>query len=110
MLQAGSFTVRLMLQSALETADGCGGFQLSWNDEFEVWARLVPISGIVKVRADNSQTELTHWIYLRKRSGISSGMRFVKGSRNFYIDTIVDPDETGRYFLCNVNEKEIASL
>ena len=32
-------------------------------------------------------------------------MRFRRGGRFFTIDTIVDPDESGRYLVCRVTEE-----
>ena len=104
-LQAGGFAVRLMLQESQETDDGAGGFVSDWRDIQPVWARIVPIAGIVTHPAANLQAAITHWIYLRANDAVRPGMRFVKGARIFDIDTVHDPDETGRYRLCKVVER-----
>jgi len=41
---------------------------------------------------------------MRYRTGVASGMRFVKGTRLFEIVTVHDPDESGRYLVCKVKE------
>lgn len=104
-LQAGSFSVRLTLQQRQETDDGAGGFVSNWQDLEPVWARIVPVAGIVTQTAANLEAGITHWIYIRANDDVRSGMRFVKGSRHFDIDTVHDPDETGRYRVCKVVER-----
>lgn len=104
-LQAGSFSVRLTLQQRLETDDGAGGFISNWQDMQPIWARIVPVAGIVNHAADNLETRITHWIYIRASDAVQPGMRFVKGARIFDIDTVHDPDETGRYRVCKAVER-----
>ena len=104
-LQAGSFSIRLTLQQRQETDDGAGGFISAWQDVQPVWARIVPVAGIVTQAAANLEHDITHWIYIRASDAVQPGMRFVKGSRIFDIDTVHDPDETGRYRVCRVVER-----
>lgn len=104
-LQAGSFSVCLTLQQRQESDDGAGGFVSNWQDVQPVWARIVPIAGIVTQMAANQEHDITHWIYIRVNDAVQPGMRFVKGSRLFDIDTVHDPDETGRYRVCKVVER-----
>lgn len=103
-LQAGDFNLRMNVQSPSETSDGFGGFTKSWETEFEVWARLVPISAALVSLVSGQSTKLTHYIYIRKNDALKIGMRFVKGDRIFQIETIQDPDETQRYLVCTVCE------
>jgi len=105
-LQAGQFSVRLNVEKEVETADGCGGFETIWTAQFDIWAKLVPVSAAVVRTADNEHGQLTHYIYIRKAPGIESGMRFVKGARKFLINTVQDPDETGRYLVCLAREEQ----
>lgn len=106
-LQAGAFNLRLTLQAQTLSGDGCGGTVGTWQPQFDLWARIVPVKGIVVVAAGEEQREHTHWIYTRKRSGIEPGMRFVGGQRTFDIDTVRDPDESGRYWVCRVSEIDL---
>ncbi|MGB7288469.1 MAG: phage head closure protein [Salaquimonas sp.] len=105
-LQSGHFNVRLSLEAPTESEDGCGGVSETWIPQFDVWAKLIPIKGILVAEADSNRTEHTHWIYIRQRPGVEPGMRFVSGSRTFLIDVVTDHDESGRYFLCEVRETE----
>ncbi|MCB1386554.1 MAG: phage head closure protein [Nitratireductor sp.] len=96
-LHPGRFSVRLMLQQRIESDDGHGGFTGAWQDIEAVWAGIVPVEGIVTRQADNTQTAITHWIYVRQRGDVLPGMRLAKAGRIFDIETVLDPDETGRY-------------
>ncbi|WP_075995841.1 phage head closure protein [Salaquimonas pukyongi] len=104
-LQAGSFSVRLTLQQRQETDDGAGGFASLWQNLDPVWARIIPVEGIVAHSAANLGHAITHWIYIRMNNSVRPGMRFVKGARIFDVDTVHDPDETGRYLVCKVVER-----
>lgn len=57
------------------------------------------------VSADQMLETVTHRITIRRREGIRSGMRLVKGTRVFAIVTVHDPDETGRYLICRTREE-----
>lgn len=102
--QAGDFNLRMSVQSPSQVSDGFGGFTKSWQFDFFVWARLVPIKAALVSLVSGNNTKLTHYIYLRKNNDLKSGMRFVKGERIFEIETIQDPDETQRYLVCTVCE------
>lgn len=108
-LQAGSFNVRLSVEEPVETPDGYGGFEETWTPAFSVWARLVPVKSILSYPSPDGTMEVTHWIILRKRDDLCRDMRFVSsgGARRFEIDTLHDPDETGRYWLAQVRELEV---
>lgn len=109
-LQSGSFNVRLGVESPIETDDGCGGTQTSWQHQFDVWVRLVPVKGVLIHQAQNEMMDITHWVYLRHRDDLKKEMRFVSQSgstgRVFEIETLFDPDETRRYLQCQTREIE----
>lgn len=106
-LQAGDFNVRLSIERPVETPDGHGGHERSWEIAGEAWARIVPVGGIVFNRGAGDGYEITHWIYLRTGHGVLPGMRLAKGLRRFVVRGATDPDETGRYKFCEcVEERE----
>jgi head-tail adaptor len=43
-------------------------------------------------------------VTLRFRPDVASGMRFMRGERVWDILTAHDPDETGRYLVCQTRE------
>jgi SPP1 family predicted phage head-tail adaptor len=96
---------RLELQEEIETPDGAGGFSTAWVLRRLAWAELMPLSAARIERAGNVTAETTHEIRIRRQDGVRPGMRFVLGSRRFRIETVRDPDETGRFLLCLAKEE-----
>lgn len=100
----GQLTARLQLERLVETADGQGGAMVSFEPVGLVWARVEPLSESREERAGAEIVTVTHRIWLRFRSGVSSGMRLRQGERIFAIRSLRDPDETGRYLVCLCEE------
>ena len=75
------------------------------DDKYRHIALVEPVRAMAAFGAGQSLETVSHRITLRFRSGVASGMRFVRGSRVFDIVTVHDPDETGRYLVCRAQEK-----
>lgn len=105
MLDAGRFNRQLSGENPVETADGSGGFYKTYQATDAVWAHVCPVSADAKLRANTQETDITHKVILRFRSGVGPTSRFVTGTRRFHVDTVRDPDETGRYLECLVVER-----
>jgi SPP1 family predicted phage head-tail adaptor len=101
----GRLRFRLELQEETETPDGAGGFTTAWVSRRYAWAELMPLSAARIERAGSALAEVTHEIRIRRQEGVRPGMRFVLGIRRFRIETIRDPDETGRFLLCLAKEE-----
>lgn len=95
----------LTLEEATRVADGAGGFTPTWTAVATVFAALEPVAAVRRPGADQALQSVTHTVTLRARSGLTSGMRFTSGGRVFAIETIHDPDETGRFLVCRVREE-----
>lgn len=85
-------------------ADGLGGRQLSWTRCFDVWAELRPVGAVRTYRSGSSHADVSHRVTIRYRDDVSPGMRFAKDRRTFLVLTVFDPDETGRYLVCETRE------
>ena len=109
-LQAGSFNLRLSVEASVENDDGYGGSTRTWEHAFDVWVRLIPVRNVLVHGARSDRAEISHWIILRWHPDLKRHMRLTSpnglSARIFEIDTIHDPDETGRYLLCEVREIE----
>ncbi len=104
-LDAGRLRHRLVLEQPVETADGCGGVDITWSEVTTIWASLEPVGAAMRNLAQQSNESVTHRISLRYRDDVASGWRFTKGSRAFHIITVHDPDEAGRYLVCRTEEE-----
>jgi len=103
-IDPGALRDRLMLQTPATVPDGLGGAAEGWTDVGIVDAAIVPRAARSRGEADRAAATLTHVVTMRRRAGVTHGMRFVKDGRALVIRTVRDPDETGRYLECGVEE------
>jgi SPP1 family predicted phage head-tail adaptor len=93
---------------ALEAPGGVpdlmGGRSDAWLPVATVHARIEPVAATQFHAGAQDIETATHRITIRLRAGVSSGMRFTKGVRRFRIITVRDPDETGRFLVCQTEE------
>ncbi len=101
----GEMSARLTLQAPADAPDGQGGAIAGFSDVAGLWARIVPLTASAEERAGAEAVTVTHNVWVRYRADLAAGMRLVKGGRVFAIRTVRDPDETGRYLLCQCTEE-----
>lgn len=104
-LDPGRLRTPLALEAMTPAPDGSGGFTESWAPVATLFARLEPIAAARRPGADQMLETVTHSVTLRARADLASGMRFTAGTRIFAIETVFDPDETGRFLVCRVREE-----
>ena len=103
-LDPGAFSARLALEQPVETPDGQGGVERTFSPLASVWAHIEPIVARADEAAGALPVTVTHRIWLRRRDDVSGGMRLRKGARVFAVRAFREPDETGRYTLCDCEE------
>lgn len=103
-IDPGALNARLILERPVETADGQGGVAVEFSALATLWARIVPVVARADEAAGTLPVTVTHRIWLRRKDDLAGGMRLRKGTRLFAIRTFRDPDETGRYTLCDCEE------
>lgn len=104
-IDPGRFRAELVLEEAAIVPDQAGGHAEDWGEAAVIMAEIVPLRADLRFHATQSIETVTHQITLRFREAVRSGMRFRKGLRTFAIQTVHDPDETGRYLVCRVIEE-----
>lgn len=102
----GAFAARLVLERPVETPDGQGGVMRTFEPLGAVWARIEPVTALARETAGSQRMTVTHRIHLRARDDLRAAMRFRKGGRLFSIHTVFDPDESGRYRVCDCEEEK----
>lgn len=102
-IDPGALSARLVLERPVETPDGQGGVVQNFFGAGDALARVEPISARADEAAGALPVTVTHRIWLRRRSDLSGGMRLRKGTR-LSPRAFRDPDETGRYTLCDCEE------
>lgn len=104
----GQMTARLDLETAEPQPDGQGGAVPAWSVLSSMWARIEPVSFVVREKGATVEAPVvTHRIWVRFRDGILRGQRLRKGERLFAIRAVRDPDETRRYLVCHCEEERV---
>ena len=103
-LDPGLLRTRLVLERPVETPDGQGGATVNFAAVATVWAGIAPVSAKAGEAAGAMTAVVTHRIRLRRRGDLAGGMRLRLGARVFALRAFRDPDETGRYLICDCEE------
>ena len=103
-IDPGRLRTELVLEAASLTPDGAGGYSESWGEVALLFALLEPLRANRRFAAAQFLEEVSHRATLRFRSDVTAGMRMRKGNRVFRIITVHDPDETGRFLVCLMQE------
>ena len=101
----GALRVPMVLERGLQVDDGLGGQDETWLPVATVHARVERRSDRQDDTAGQDIETTLHAITIRHRADVESGMRLRLGARVFRIVTVTDPDETGRFLVCNTEER-----
>lgn len=93
----GTLRHRVTIQSETRTADGAGGFTLTWADVATVWGAVEPLKGMERLRAQQIEAPVTHSVTIRHRTDVSTKERIKFGTRLFNIRDVINPDERDRW-------------
>ena len=97
----GQQTIRLQLENA-GTSDERNRTAQDRAVAMSFWACVQPVH---EELGFSGESAITHRIWVSHSNQIRTGMRFRRGVRIFSIRIIHDPDEGGRYFVCQVTEE-----
>lgn len=100
----GNMRRRLTVQFKTETADGAGGYTRTWDTQETVWGNIEPMSGNKVLIGGELSAVVTHKIYIRYRSDITTQNRIVYGSRTFQIHAAIIIQEKQRYLQLSCQE------
>jgi SPP1 family predicted phage head-tail adaptor len=108
-MQSGKLRDRITLQRQMVTYDEYGAEVISWSSIATLWASVLPGSVGERFVAGAVQelSKITHTIRIRYRADITPKMRFVWGTRNLYINTIVDPTGRRAELLISCEEEQL---
>ncbi len=107
MMRAGALRHRVILESAVSTADGGGGMTTDWQQIAALWVAIHPLSGDERLAAGQFSSQLSHEIVLRYRPQLLPEMRFRKGERIFEIRAVINVEERGRWLRTFCEELEL---
>jgi len=103
-LSVGAMRHRVTIQEKVRVTDGQGGWTYTWSDVDTVWAAIKEAKASEKLFAERLEQNVTHKIYMRYRSAMSTDYRISYGSRIFQIHGFSDPDEKTHWIELRVEE------
>lgn len=89
----GQLNKRITLQDLTTSVDAYGSPTDVWTDVCTIWAGIFPLSGRNFFEAEMVNSEVSHKINIRYRSGIKPDMRVKFGSRYFHIISVINFQE-----------------
>lgn len=93
-VRAGKLRHRITIQyKSSESPDSAGNPQPVWADEATVWGSVEPLSGREFFAAQQVNSEVTHRITMRYRSGMDPEKRIKFGTRYFGILAVLNREE-----------------
>ncbi len=92
-LLAGAINRRVTIQAVTDTTDAGGGRAQTWAMLATVWARVEPLSGDERARAEQVAADLSHRVTVRYRDDVTPRHRLLYGSRVLKILAVRDADE-----------------
>lgn len=100
----------LVLEGAVRTPDGAGGFTTSWTALGTLWAEVLPGSGSDTLGEERMLSAVPYRITVRAAPAGSTsrpvaGQRFREGARLFLIQAVTERDQFGRYLTCFSREE-----
>jgi SPP1 family predicted phage head-tail adaptor len=101
----GELRERLVLEQAVDTADGAGGVTRGYAAVTTLWAALIPVAARGDVVGDSLADTITHRVVIRLRTDVTTRHRLRAGSRVFRIVALRDQDGRGRFLEIDAQER-----
>jgi head-tail adaptor len=100
----------LVLEGAVRSPDGAGGFTEAWTVLGTLWAEVVPGSGSDVLGEERMLSAVPYRVTVRgapvgSPSRPKAGQRLREGTRLFLIQAVTERDPQGRYLTCFAREE-----
>ncbi|QFR31719.1 head-tail adaptor protein [Ancylobacter sp. TS-1] len=100
----GSLRHRLVHETPVETPDGLGGVTIAFIAVDALWGAIETRAAPAEI-ADRPGAVLTHAVTVRAPATLQPGDRLRLGARRFLVEAVRDPDNRGRFLLCDCREE-----
>lgn len=100
---------RVTFQSQVQTPDGQGGFETSWQNLSSnptVWCYLRPTKSRERFFSQDIQYQRTHEAIIRHRTDVTQDMQLLYDSRVFQIKGVRRPDERKEFLILDLEENQ----
>lgn len=85
-----------MLQDPVRTSNGSGGFTTTWQSVATVWAKVLLAGGGETSEPGQTVSRRRYQITMRRRTGVTSGMRFIRNGLQVLNILSIDTDDDNR--------------
>jgi SPP1 family predicted phage head-tail adaptor len=89
-LTAGSLREPITVQRQTAQSDGMGGQAIQWDELFTTRAQVKPLSGREALQAMQLQASITHRIYIRFRTDLTTADRILLRGQPLQIRSILN--------------------
>lgn len=96
-LHSGLLRQQITIERETQTKDSVGGYSSSWATHIQPFAFVKPISGLERLHAMKLETNVTHKIYIRYVSGLTTKDRVAFNSREMQIHSIINLEERDKW-------------
>lgn len=101
----GRLRVPFALERWSSVRDSHGGHTDVWTPVATIWGAIDTSRATDPVRAGDAEPLTRRTVIVRADPRVQPAMRLVGGGAVFIIDTVHDPDLTGRYLRCAVTSQ-----
>nr|WP_281493776.1 head-tail adaptor protein [Ancylobacter koreensis] len=95
---------RLVHETPVETPDGLGGTTIAFIAVDALWA-AIETRAVPGEIADRPGAVLTHAVTVRAPATLQPGDRLRSGARRLLVEAVRDPDNRGRFLVCDCREE-----
>jgi SPP1 family predicted phage head-tail adaptor len=95
---------RVRIEAPVRTPDDAGGATLTWALQAEAYAAIRDVSGHESLDHDRLAGHVTHSIWFRHRTDLTTTHRLMFGVRRFDIRSVLDRDGRRRFLECLCEE------
>lgn len=110
-MRGGSLRRPLTIQQGTPATSSEGDAELTWSTLTTAFADISPARGDQLLSAAQRNEKITHQVTIRYRTALPApgALRFLYGTRAFYVKSIIDADERHRQLDCLCEELVLPS-
>jgi SPP1 family predicted phage head-tail adaptor len=97
---------RIVIEQVTRVSDGTGGVTDNWSTFTTVWASIEPVSANQILFSEQLQQRITHRIFVRYLTGLSSDMRVAFDNRTFRVISFRNIEERKKFLEISALEIE----
>lgn len=106
-LTSGMLRHKITIERESQVQDNVGGYSSSWSTLSQPFAFIKPMSGNERFWANRLESNLTHRIFLRYITDITTKDRIIYDGREFQIRAIINVEERDKWLELHCVEGQV---